>query len=101
MNLVVTGVPDGPPQLNAHLDTTAGKPEIDLGHLDGAETTVTVDYALAKTVFVDGNLGAAMEGLQLGRVKVNGDMMKLMSLATVSADPDSIALTRAVREMTE
>lgn len=100
MNLVVTGVPGSSDSLAAHLDTTRGEPELELGHLPDAEATVTSDYATARSVFVDGNLGAAMEGLQLGRIKVDGDMMKLMSLAGLQADPGSIELGKKIREIT-
>lgn len=102
MNLVVTDVPFDPGRLDAHLDTSAGEPEIDLGHLPDAEVSVQADYATAKRVFVDADLGAAMEALQLGRVKVDGDMMKLMSLASIgTADPASMELARAIRAITE
>lgn len=102
INLIVIDVPfsvDAP--LDAHLDTTSGEPEIELGHLTDPEVTVTVDYSTAKSVFVDGNLGAAMEGLQLGRIKVDGDMLKLMSLAGLQADATSIELAKKIRSLTE
>lgn len=105
MNLVVTDVPPideaSTGSLDAHLDTSAGDPEIELGHLAGAEVTVTVDHSTAKAIFVEGNLGAAMEGLQLGRIKVDGDMLKLMSLAGLNADAASIELARRIRSITE
>ncbi len=85
----------------AHLDTSDGKPEIDLGHLESPDTSVTVDYGTAKAVFVDGNMGAAMEAMQLGRIQVQGDMMKLMALATLNADAGSIELARRIRDITE
>lgn len=101
MNLVVTEVPHNDGPLDAHLDTSRGEPELELGHLSDSEVTVTSDYSTARSVFVDGNLGAAMEGLQLGRIKVDGDMMKLMSLAGLQADPGSIELAKRIREITE
>jgi hypothetical protein len=100
INLVVTKVPFGDEDVLAHLDSSSGEPEIELGHLGGPDATVTADYGTAKRVFVDGDLGAAMEGLQLGRIVVDGDMMKLMGLAGMNADAGSIALAKAVRAVT-
>lgn len=100
VNLVVVAVPFGSGEVLAHLDTTGGEPEIELGHLDGPDATIRADYATTKRVFVDGDLGAAMEGLQLGRITVDGDMMKLMGLAGLNADPGSLALAKAIRAIT-
>jgi putative sterol carrier protein len=100
MNLVINDVPFGEGTLQAHLDTSSGEPEIELGHLPNPEITVTVDYATAKSVLVDGNMGAAMEAMQLGRIRVDGDMMKLMSLAGLQADAASVSLAKAIRAIT-
>jgi putative sterol carrier protein len=101
MNLVVEEVPFETDELEAHVDTSSGEPEIEVGHLESADALVVVDYKTAKTVFVDGNMSAAMEGLQLGRIRVQGDMMKLMALAGLNADPGSIELARRIRDITE
>lgn len=100
LNLIVNEVPFESGQLDAHLDTSNGEPEIELGHLEGPDASLSVDYATAKNIFVDGNMSAALEGLQLGRIKVQGDMMKLMALAGLNADPGSIELARAIRDIT-
>jgi putative sterol carrier protein len=100
MNLVINSVPFDSGTVQAHLDTTNGEPEIEIGHLPSPELTVTVDYATAKSVLVDGNMGAAMEAMQLGRIRVDGDMMKLMSLAGINADAASIELAKAIRSIT-
>lgn len=101
LNLIVDEVPFESSRLDAHLDTSSGEPEIELGHLDSPNATVSVDYATAKNIFVDGNMSAAIEGLQLGRIKVQGDMMRLMALAGLNADPGSIELARRIRDITE
>ncbi len=100
MNLVVHDVPFEPHQMDAHLDTSAGAPDIEVGHLDRADATVRVDYTTAKSILVDGNLSTAMEGMQLGRIKVEGDLTKLMALSGLGADAGSVALAKAIREMT-
>lgn len=99
-NLVVTDVPFGEGTLDAHLDTSNSELEIELGHLANSDVTVTVEYVTAKKVFVEANLSAAMEGMQLGRIKVDGDMLKLMSLASLQVDPASREMAKKIQSIT-
>lgn len=101
LNLIVERVPFGDSTRKAYLDTSVGEPEIELGHINNVDATITSDYELVKSVIVDGNMGAALEGMQLGRVRIDGDMFKLMALAGMNADPGSIALAKAIRQITE
>jgi putative sterol carrier protein len=101
MNLVVTDVPHGENEVLAHLDTSSGDADVDLGLLENPEVSVTVDYATAKSVLVDGDLGAAMEAMQLGRVQIDGDMMKLMALSSIGTDTASIDLAQKIRDITD
>ena len=43
MNLVITEVPFGDGNIDAHLDTTAGQLDMDLGHLENPEVKVTLE----------------------------------------------------------
>ena len=86
MNLVVTELPFGDGTLDAHLDTSAGELELDNGHLDDADLKVTVDYDTAKAILVDGNAGAGMQAFMAGKVRVEGDMAKLMALQSGPID---------------
>lgn len=103
MNLVVTDVPFGDPTRHAHLDTSAGEMEIDLGHLADAELTVTLDYATAKAILVELNIQAALQAFMTGRIKVEGDMAKLMLLQSSASAPDpvAVAVARRIQAMTE
>ena len=47
MNLVITQVPFGDGDIDAHMDTSSGELELDLGHLETQDLKVTVDYATA------------------------------------------------------
>jgi hypothetical protein len=102
MNLVVTDVPFGPGSLDAHVDTSSGEMEIDMGHLREAEVTLTVDYATAKAIFVEQDAPAAMSAFMGGRIKVDGDMSKLLVLQGQLGAPDPVALEIAgrVRDIT-
>ncbi len=50
MNLVVEGVPFGGGQLDAHVDTSSGIVDVELGHLDAPDVKVNLDYETAKAV---------------------------------------------------
>lgn len=82
MNLVVTDVPTGAGTVRAYLDTSSGTLEMELGELDAADVTVTTDYATAAALFVERDPAAGMQAFMAGKVKVQGDMMKLMALQT-------------------
>lgn len=101
MNLVVTSVPFGDGTLDAHLDTSSGEPELENGHLDQADLKVTVDYDTAKAILVDGNPQAGMQAFMAGKVRVEGDMAKMMALQGASPDPVASEMAARLREMTE
>ncbi|HEX3948194.1 MAG TPA: SCP2 sterol-binding domain-containing protein [Acidimicrobiales bacterium] len=101
MNLVVTELPFGDGSLDAHLETVDGELEIDKGHLDQSDLTVTVDYLTTKAILVDGNPGAGMQAFMAGKVRVEGDMAKLLALQTAPADADAQELATRLRAITE
>ena len=78
VNLVVSDVPFSEKPVDAHLDTTGGKVAIDTGHLQEADVTVSMDYATARTLFVGGDVQAVMQAFLAGRVRVAGDLSKLL-----------------------
>lgn len=100
MNLVITEVPFGDAERQAHIDTTGGEMEMDLGHLDGEDLTVTVDYATAKAIFVDGNPQAGMQAFMAGQIKVQGDMTKMMAMQTQQPDPVQLEAAARISEIT-
>jgi hypothetical protein len=101
MNLVITEVPFGDGPIDAHLDTSEGAVRLDLGHLDPADLKVTVDYVTAKSILVEGNPQAGMQAFMQGKIKVEGDMAKLMALQTVPPDAGAQEIAQRLRDMTE
>jgi putative sterol carrier protein len=100
MNLVITGAPFGDDDIQAHMDTTGGETKLDLGHLDGPDLTVTVDYDTAKAIFIDGNAQAGMQAFMAGKVKVQGDMTKLMAMQQPTADPAAQEMAEKIKAIT-
>ena len=80
INQVITGVPFGEGTVTAHLDTTSGALEFELGELDDPDAVMTLDYETARSLIVDRDPALAMQAFLTGRIQVQGDMMKLMAL---------------------
>ena len=97
MNLVITGVPFGEGTIDAHMDTTSGELVLDTGHLETQDLKVTVDYATAKAILIEGNPQAGMQAFMAGKVKVEGDMAKMMALSAAPAGADTSAAEMAAR----
>jgi hypothetical protein len=102
MNLVVTGVPFGDKDIDAHMDTSNGELVLDTGHLEAADLKVTVDYDTAKAILIDGNPQAGMQAFMAGKVRVEGDMAKLMALQTSpGGDANAAELAQRIKDITE
>jgi putative sterol carrier protein len=97
MNQVITDVPEGvaaDSTIKVYMDTSSGDVVMDLGEIEGADLTVTTDYETARKLFVDQDQAAGMQAFMAGKVKVQGDMMKMMAMQT-SMPQDDIAKTIA------
>jgi putative sterol carrier protein len=100
MNQVITDVPFGDGQVKVFMDTTDGDVNLDLGELENPDLTVTVDYETAKAIIVDQNPQAGMQAFMAGKVKVQGDMTKLMAMQSTQPDPTAVELSQKIRDMT-
>ena len=101
MNQVITDVPFGPGTIEAHMDSSSGEMEMELGHLSDPEVTVTVDYATAKAIFVDMNPQVGMQAFMAGKIKVQGDMTKLMAMQQTGPDPVAAEVAGRIKAITE
>ena len=103
MNQVITEVPFGSGTIDAHMDTTSGQIEMDTGHIEGADLKVTLDYPTARAILVDGNPQAGMQAFMAGKIKVEGDMTKLMAFQAAAAAPDPVAseIAKRIQDITE
>lgn len=104
MNLIIVETPthddfpDG--SFNGHMDTSDGEMKMDKGHLEGADLTVTVDYDTARAIFVEQNPQAGMQAFMSGKIKVEGDITKLMAMQSVSPDPAAIEMATKLKDIT-
>ena len=97
MNLNITDVPFGEGSVEAHMDSTEGAVKLDLGHLDEADVTVTLDYDTAKSMMVDADPQAGMQAFMAGKIKLQGDMTKALALQSGVPNPE---LTKKIKEIT-
>lgn len=86
-NLVVLDVPFGSGTVDAHLDTTSGTVQLETGHLEAPDATVTLEYPTARALFVDGDPQALLQAFMGGRIKVDGDLAKLLALQAALPQP--------------
>lgn len=104
MNQVIQEVPFGEGVIKAHLDTSSGTLDMEVGHLDNPDLTVTMTYATAKAILVDGDAAQAMNAFMSGRIKVDGDITKLLALQSAGAgaasNPAAAEVVKKIQEIT-
>ena len=101
MNQIITEVPFGDSDIHAHMDTSDGELKMDLGHVENPDLTVTLDYATAKAILVEGSPQAGMQAFMAGKIKVDGDITKLMAMQAGAADPKAAEVAAAIQAITE
>lgn len=101
MNLLVIEVPFGDTDILAFMDTSEGQMKMDLGELENPDLTVTVDHATAKAIMVDNNPQAGMQAFMAGKIKVQGDMTKMMALQSSAPDPTAQAIAERIAAITD
>ena len=101
MNQTITEVPFGDTDVKAFMDTSDGALNLDLGELENPDLTVTVDYETAKAIIVDGNPQAGMQAFMAGKIKVQGDMTKMMALQAGGQDPVAAQVAERIQAITE
>ena len=100
MNQVITGAPFQDEDIHAFMDTSDGELKMELGELENPDLTVTVDYDTAKAIFVEQNPQAGMQAFMAGKIKVQGDMTKLMAMQQTAPDPAAVELAQKIKDMT-
>jgi hypothetical protein len=82
INQVITEVPFGEGTVNAFIDTSSGALVFELGELDEPDAVLMTDYGTARAMFVDRDPTISMQSFMAGKIKIQGDMMKLMAMQT-------------------
>lgn len=82
LSLVITDAPFGEGTIHSFIDSSSGDLMMDLGELDKPDATITTDYDTARKIFVEQDQAAGMQAFMTGKIKVQGDLMKMMALQT-------------------
>ncbi len=98
MNLEVS---DGDRTVAFHMGSKDGQTLFGKGPVEGADLTLSTDIDTAREVFVSGNQQAGMQAFMAGKVRVQGDMTKLMMAQAGGGGGASPALTEALQAITE
>ncbi|GDX27346.1 SCP-2 sterol transfer family protein [Actinomycetes bacterium] len=102
INQVITDVPFGDGTILAYMDTSSGEMEVELGALENPDATVTTDWATARAIFGLNDQAAAMQAFMGGKIKVAGDMMKMMAMQTSIPQSDITAkIAEEIKNITE
>jgi putative sterol carrier protein len=102
MNQVITDVPFGDGDVKLYLDTSSGKLEMESGELETPDLTLTTDYDTAKKIFVDQDQAAGMQAFMAGKIKVQGDMMKMMAMQTgMPQDDIAKSIATEIKDITD
>ena len=95
MNLEVA---DGDQTIQFFMGSKDGETLFGKGTADAADLTMSTDIDTARQVFVAGDQAAGMQAFMAGKVRVQGDMTKLMMQGQGGGNP---GLTAALQEITE
>jgi putative sterol carrier protein len=91
-------VADGDKTIKFFMGSKNGETLFGKGAADGADLTMSTDIDTARQVFVAGDQAAGMQAFMAGKVRVQGDMTKLMMQGQSGGNP---ALTEALQGITE
>ena len=89
INVITTKVPFGDGSISAYIDTSNGSLEMELGSIEESDLTVTTDYETARKLFVEQDPTASMQAFMAGRIKVEGDITRLMVMQTSLPQTDT------------
>jgi putative sterol carrier protein len=95
MNLEVT---NGADTVKFFMGAKGGEVLFGKGATDGADLTLSTDIDTARSVFISGDQQAGMQAFMAGKVRVQGDMTKLMMQGGGGANAQ---LSAALQEITE
>jgi hypothetical protein len=103
INLTITEVPadvsDGP--ILATIDTTGGDADLELGSFDSPDASISLEYDTAKAFLVEGNPQVVMQAVMSGKVKISGDMTKVLALGQGAPDEVALEMGGKLRAMTD
>ena len=71
------------------------------GHQPSAVATVRVPAAIARKIFVDGDVAAGVQAFLAGEMTVEGDLAKVVAMQTIEPSAPQQKLTKEIAAITE
>ncbi len=101
MNVVVTDTPFGA-EKHLHVGARSGRGHWGIGHAPDADLMITTDYETAREILLSGDPQAGLNAFMSGKVKIQGDLAKLLTTAQAGGAPaGATALAAAILGITE
>jgi hypothetical protein len=103
INLTITEVPVdvSAEPIAARIDTTEGAADLDLGNFEQPDASISLEYDTAKAFLVEGNPQAVMQAVMSGKVKISGDMTKVLALQQGAPDEIALEVGARLRDITD
>jgi hypothetical protein len=99
-NVTVTDTPFGA-ERHLHMSSREGRGHIGIGHAPDGHATITTDFETAKEMFISGDPQAGMQAFLQGKVRVQGDLARIMAAQAAGNPTGSLALLEAIQGITE
>lgn len=94
-------------EINITVKSPSGDKQIHLkdglfsrGHRPSATTTLTLDEALARKIFIEADAAAGVQAFLAGEIQVEGDIAKLVAMQTVEPSEPQKQLTKQIAAIT-
>jgi putative sterol carrier protein len=100
MNQIITGAPFGDDDIKLYVDTSEGTMLLAPGELESPDVTVTTDYETARKILVEQDPQAGMQAFMSGKIKVQGDMAKLMAMQGTPPDDTAKQIAEEIKVAT-
>ena len=100
MNQVITACPFEPSEVHMYMDTTDGSMNTGKGELENPEVTLTTDWDTSRKIIVEQDQAAAMQAFMSGKIKVTGDMTKIMMMNANPPTDAQKAAAESIKDMT-
>jgi putative sterol carrier protein len=100
MNQIITGAPFTEDDVKLYMDTSHGTLVLAPGELESPDVTVTTDYETARKILVEQDPQAGMQAFMAGKIKVQGDMAKLMAMQGTPPDDTARKIADEIKAAT-
>jgi putative sterol carrier protein len=100
MNQIITGAPFTDDDIKLYMDTSEGTLVLASGELESPDVTVTTDYETARKILVEQDPQAGMQAFMAGKIKVQGDMAKLMAMQGTPPDDTARRIADEIKAAT-